>query len=160
MKKSRTLLGTTFPRLGEPLVLPAVSSDAANLKALLRVLWGKTNWAAGAARTLGCSERHVYRLTGGQRRLTLRAVAILEAVAADRLKRREREIRRDLALAHLRAAEERGQFPWARHYLAELRQRAERRRLDTAAAKLAQQQRRQPQPRPDRGERDPYLRDL
>ena len=133
--------------MSESLVLPAMASDAANLRALLHVLWGKANWAARAGRTLGCSKRHVYRLTGGQRRLTPRAVAILEAVASDRLKRREREIHRDLAMAHARAAEERSLFPWAPRYLAELRERMERRQSDAAAARLAQRQRRQQQPR-------------
>jgi hypothetical protein len=81
MKTARAPKGATSPGPSTPLVLPAVASDAANLRALLRVLWGKTNWAARAGRTLGCSKRHVYRLTGGQRRLTPRTVAILEAVA-------------------------------------------------------------------------------
>jgi hypothetical protein len=147
VNRSRVARGSTSLQLGEPLVLPALTSDAANIKALFRILWGKTNWAARAGRTLGCSKRHVYRLTGGQRRLTSRAVAILEAVSSDRLKHREREIRRDLAIAHVRAAEERSLFPWAPRYLAELRERMERRQSDAAAARLAQRQRRQQQPR-------------
>jgi hypothetical protein len=102
----------------------------------LRILYGKSEWAARAGRTLRCSRRHVYRLTGGQRRLTTRTLAILEAVASDRLKHREREIRRDLAMAHARAAEERSLFPWAPRYLAELRERMVRRQADEAAAKL------------------------
>jgi hypothetical protein len=110
-----------------------VSSDGANIKALLRVLWGKTNWVACAGRTLGCSKRHIYRLTGGQRRLTPRAIAILEA----------REISGDLAMAYARAAEERSLFPWAPRYLAELRERMERRQADALAAKLVQRQRRE-----------------
>lgn len=147
MKTSRTRRASTSLQTNESLVLPAVASDAANIKALFRVLWGKTNWAARAARTLGCSMRHVFRLTGGQRRLTPRAVAILEAVASDRLKHREREIRHDLAMAHAQATEERSLFPWAPRYLAELRERIERRQSDAAAAKLAQRQRRPQQPR-------------
>jgi len=146
VNRSRVARGSTSLQFGEPLVLPALATDGANLRALLRVLWGKTNWAARAARTLGCTRRHVYRLTGGQRQLTSRTVAILEAIASDRLKHREREIRHDLAMAHAWAAEERSLFPWAPRYLAELRERMERRQSDAAAAKLAQRQRRQ-QPR-------------
>jgi hypothetical protein len=128
-----------------------VASDAANLRALLRVLLGKANWAARAGRTLGCSKRHVYRLTGGQRRLTPRAVAILEAIASDRLKRREREIHRNLAMAHARAAEERSLFPWAPRYLAELRERIERRQQSWLSANADSS---------SRGERDSHSRDL
>ena len=143
MKTSRARRGSTPPPATVPLVPPVVATDGANLKALFRVLYGKSNWAAGAARGLGCSKRHIYRLTAGQRRLTPRALAIIQAVAPNRLRRRREEIADDLALAESRAAEERDQFPWVPRYIAELGERAARRQADAAAAKLAKQQLRQ-----------------